>query len=382
MKNIFPEDIIKYTNEFYWSSRNVKSKIIYITIIVTILIVFILLPFIKINTSAQSLGIIRTTNENNLLQSVISAKIDRIEIKENAFVEEGDTIIYLNTDPIEEQINGLNNKLDENQSFINDLENMLANNMNIKTSKYISEYSSYLSKINEQKVNLDRYEYEYTISKNIYERGVESKFEFNQNEKNYQSAKAQLNSTKTNIINTWYAEKSRLETENEDIKSQINKLLKDKIQYYIIAPITGFIIKYNGLKSGNYLMSGQSIGEIASNGNLLVETYVSPSDISYISVDQKVNMQVDAFDYRQWGLLDGSVIEIGSDIISLDNKPYFKVLCKIDRDYMKLKNGYIGHLKKGMTLTCRFELTERSIAQLLFDKVDNWINPKIINETN
>jgi len=152
--------------------------------------------------------------------------------------------------------------------------------------------------------------------------------------------------------------------------------------YYIIAPISGFIIKYSGVKSGNFLMSGQSFGEITSNDNLLVESYISPVNIAYIQKNQEVKMQVDAFDYRQWGLLQGKVVEIGSDIITIKDTPFFKVLCQIDKDYMSLQNGHVGYLKKGMTLTCRFELAKRSLFQLLFDKVDNWINPKIINEIN
>lgn len=382
MKNIFPEDIIKYTNEFYWSSRNIKSNIIYISILTIVLSVLFLLPFIYIDTSTQSLAVVRTTNENNTLQSVISAKIDKILIKENTFVKTGDTIVYLNSDPIKEQINRLNRQIEENSMFISDLKNIIINNPDLKTNKYLSEYSNYIAKEHEQEINLNKAEYEYTISKNLHTKGVESKFDFNQNEKNYLSAKAQLNSTIMNMKNTWQAEISRLEIENKDIQSQLNKFLKEESQYYIIAPINGFIVKYNGVKEDNFLVSGQSIGEIASSENLLVESYVSPTNIAYIKINQEVQMQIDAFDYRQWGLLTGTVMEIGSDIVTIDNKPFFKVLCKINRDYMTLKNGHIGHLKKGMTLTCRFELTKRSIFQLLFDKVDNWINPKIINETS
>jgi len=42
-----------------------------------------------------------------------------------------------------------------------------------------------------------------------------------------------------------------------------------------------------------------------------------------------------------------------------------------------LKNGYEGKLKKGVTLQARFVVTERSLWQLLYDKVDDWVNPNI-----
>lgn len=163
------------------------------------------------------------------------------------------------------------------------------------------------------------------------------------------------------------------------MESQITRLEKDKTQYFILAPISGNIVQYAGVREGNFITAGQTLAQIASDNNLLVECYISPTDIGYIREGQDVNIQIDAFDYRQWGLLHGKVIEIVSDIINIENQPFFKVKCSINKNYMELKNGYKGSLKKGMTLTGRFTLTERSLANLLFDKVDNWMNPKIIN---
>lgn len=42
---------------------------------------------------------------------------------------------------------------------------------------------------------------------------------------------------------------------------------------------------------------------------------------------------------------------------------------------ISLKNGYTGKLKKGMTLRGVFVVVKRSIFQLLFDSVDDWVNP-------
>ena len=47
----------------------------------------------------------------------------------------------------------------------------------------------------------------------------------------------------------------------------------------------------------------------------------------------------------------------------------------MDNNYLQLKNGYKGNINKGMTLTTRFHLTDRTLWQLLFDRVDDWFNP-------
>ncbi|MBN2806811.1 MAG: HlyD family efflux transporter periplasmic adaptor subunit, partial [Prolixibacteraceae bacterium] len=108
------------------------------------------------------------------------------------------------------------------------------------------------------------------------------------------------------------------------------------------------------------------------------ECYVSPSDIGFFHKGMKVNFQIDAYHYNQWGTATGTVNEISGDIVTINNQPVFKVRCTLKTNYLQIKNGYKGELKKGMTLTGRFMLTERTLAQLLFDKVDNWLNPKLV----
>jgi HlyD family secretion protein len=70
------------------------------------------------------------------------------------------------------------------------------------------------------------------------------------------------------------------------------------------------------------------------------------------------------------------VIEIPTDVVMNNNQPVFQVRCSLDTSVLTLKNGYQGTLKKGMLLTGCFYLTNRSLCQLLFDKIDDWMNPK------
>ena len=111
-----------------------------------------------------------------------------------------------------------------------------------------------------------------------------------------------------------------------------------------------------------------------------------PKDIGYIKIGQEVRMQVDAFNYNEWGIISGKVVEIFNDITLINSQegtlPYCKVICSIDNPYLTLKDGYRGELKRGMTMNCRFMLTKRTIFQLLYDRVDDWINPNRNNTKN
>lgn len=71
----------------------------------------------------------------------------------------------------------------------------------------------------------------------------------------------------------------------------------------------------------------------------------------------------------------GHIIDIGRDIEFIENTSVFKVQCHINEKALTLKNGFEGKIKKGMTLNAQFKLAERTLFDLLYDKVDDWVNP-------
>ncbi len=78
----------------------------------------------------------------------------------------------------------------------------------------------------------------------------------------------------------------------------------------------------------------------------------------------------------------GEVIDISNQPYQANQSVYFKVKCRLNQNSLSLKSGYEGKLKNGLTLTSRFQVTRRSLFDLLFDKTDDWLNPRImkINE--
>ena len=140
--------------------------------------------------------------------------------------------------------------------------------------------------------------------------------------------------------------------------------------------MAGTITGYTGIKEGNFISPNQSIARIAPDDDLLVECFVTPNDIGLIEQGMPATFQFHAFNYNLWGVASGKISEISSNVINLNNRPFFRVRCQLDQRFLKLKNGYTGNLKKGMTLTGRFKVADRSLYQLLYDKADNWLNPK------
>jgi HlyD family secretion protein len=181
-------------------------------------------------------------------------------------------------------------------------------------------------------------------------------------------------------INNWQSENYQLNMQLIELNSQKKQLISDKEKYTIIAAIDGVIVNYSGTLEGNIISPNQKIAEITPVRDLIAECYVSPADIGLIHDSMFVKFQIDAFNYNQWGLATGKVIDISEDLVAIQDNSVFIVKCTIDQKYLELKNKYKGNLSKGLTLTSRFQVTRRSLFQLLFDKVDNWLNPKLIKK--
>lgn len=381
MSKLFPPEIIENSTQQHFIDNHTKSKIIYIIVIVVILIAFAILPYIFIDITTQNRGIIRSTYENNRLQLVVNGEVEAISICENKTVQKGDTLIKIKTDKIDEQISALKQKIFENIRFTKDLTKLnIGQYQKLETAVYLTEYNQYRSKIKEQETQIIQLEKEYSTSKQLFEQDITPKMEFLRVKNNYDVALSQLQFTKQQYLNKWQNEQTRLKLEKVDLTNSITQLEKEKRQYSLIAPISGTISQFSGLQIGSFISIGQTIAFISPNEDLIVECYISPSDIGFIKEKQEIVFQLDAFNYNQWGLAHGKVKDISKDISVINEKAVFKVRCSIEEEYLQLKNGFKGHIKKGMTLTGRFYLTDRNLWQLLFDKVDNWMNPKILDQ--
>jgi hypothetical protein len=146
----------------------------------------------------------------------------------------------------------------------------------------------------------------------------------------------------------------------------------------IISPINGSVLDLAGIQVGSYLMAGAIIARISPDTRMFAYCYIRPGDIGLIRQGQKVNFQVDAFSYNRWGSVSGTVLEIPNDVVLLnDTEPMFRVICRLDKTYLKIDKGAVYSLKKGMTFSARFSITERSLFQLLYDSAEDWIDPEM-----
>lgn len=379
--DLFPEEIIQNTTEHLHAKYSRKSNVIYITILIMVFIFIGSTPFIKVNVTSQSRGIIRSEMESNTIQTAVAGKIIINNIYENKNVQIGDTLIVIESKHIEESIKNHLQRVEINRIFIADIESMLSSSLeNLVSAKYISEYNEYQAQINQQKLQSEYLLDEKNISDELFAKNVETKVDNKKNQNNYKASIRKEQFIHDQYQRKWNAELVLLQQENIERNVQIAKLEEEKRKHFVISPIGGELLQVSGFQIGSYIPAGYQLAQISPKGELIAECFVTPQDIGFFRENMHVNFQLDAFNYNQWGMASGKVYEISGDIISVNNQPVFKVRCKLDSTHLRLRNGYKGELTKGMSLTGRFILTQRTVSQIIFDKVDNWLNPKLVSK--
>ncbi|SHM08791.1 HlyD family secretion protein [Flavobacterium xanthum] len=365
------------------AKNKTKSISIYFVIVIAVLVFIALLPVIKIDISSQSRGIIRSTTDNVQVSSLVNGKVTFVKLKNNQVVQQGDTLIAitqenLNTEKVTNQVAAATT-----QDQIHDLTQVAQGSAtSLKTPAMQQEWLSYSSKKEELQSKIAQAKIVYDRNKQLHDKGIIAKAEFEKYSFDYTYTKQALSSLEKSQRSLWQNNKQELEMQLQNLNGTLQKIKVEAQNYYIIAPLSGTIENFSGIQNGSFLNASQPIATISATDKLIVESTVSPNDIGLIQKNQKVKFQIDAFNYNQWGLLEGKVVDIDHNITIQGEQAFFKVRSALNATTMKLQSGYKTKVTKGMTLTTRYIITRRSLFDLLFDKVDDWLNPKQLEIRN
>lgn len=379
MKQIFPKEIIENTTEVHQFKHSTKSKIIYLILLLAFIGIFILLPYLKVEIYSSARGIIKPNKDRIDLNVINSGRIIFSGVKNNKKVKKGDTLLVIDNNGIDDRIDLSIYQLDETNLFLIDLSVLLGLKSiqinKLKSLKYKRLYLQYSQKMSGHEVKLIKVKRDFERHSTLFEKGVISTSEFENKKFEYDMARNEIKQFRKQQLNIWQTDFTQYQNQIKEIRSNEEQLLKSKTQFIVTAPINGTLLNIKPQEHGSFITIGTQLGEISPDTDLLVECYINPSDIGLLKQSNKISFQVDAFNYNQWGLATGEIIEIGKDVELIENQPVFKVRCKMNQKYLSLKNGFRGNLKKGMTLNANFRLTERSLFDLLYDKMDDWMNP-------
>jgi membrane fusion protein, peptide pheromone/bacteriocin exporter len=250
----------------------------------------------------------------------------------------------------------------------------------LKSNYYQASFLEFQSKLTNQTASLQKLERDYERAQILFSSKSIAFAEYDNTEVQYKLAVAQLEILQKQQINLWEQELVNYQNERMRIKNQLEILFEQMDQYKVIAGTNGTLINVPNLNVGDFIHPQQKLGEITPDTTLIAVSYISPIDIAFIEKGQEVSFQIDAYNYNQWGVATGKVIDVADDLSLISEREAgFLVTCILNTAFLTLPNGKEGFIKKGMTYNARFVIAKRSLFQLLYDKVDNWINPQVQN---
>ena len=377
-EDIYSDRQFRESYQYYLGQISGSGRILYSLVIIFICATIVSLHFIKVNISIKVPGIIRPVREKTLISSLIAGKVQKIHCNDGDMVQRGQVLITLNKEHL---LNSLSHKKHEEMLLLNeitDLENLLAErDTEMVSVKYRLEYNNFRSSIKIAEEELSKSTKEKERYKDLHREKYISDQEYDDLVYTELLKESEFEYLTNTMYNKWQNELAELTYSINQLRSAIAMTEKELEHCEIVAPVTGYLEQFTGIYEGSNIQPGIQLATISPDTVLIGEIYVTPSHIGKIKEGQQIVMIIDAFDYREWGTLQGIITDIPDDFILINNHPSYKVRCQPEQDFLSLKNGIEGNLKKGMTFQARCLLTRKSISRLILNRIDSGFNPSV-----
>lgn len=416
MLNISENSIAsKIDNEAFSALKRVENKRtnkVLLRIIKWSVLIFFVIALLPWTQNVRTTGKLTTLNPDQRpqeIQSVISGRIEKWNVKEGDFVEKGDTIViiseikdaYFDQNLLKRTENQLDLKRQSVDSYSRKIDaqnqqlDALIDNRELESNQTRVKIRQTQLKIQNDSIAFEAAKLDYSIAKyqfermdSLYQKGLKSladlegrKMKAQQAAAKELAAKNKWESDKNELLNlrielnNIYAkfesnyskvlsDKFTTETNKFDAESSVNKLQNQYANYeirqgfYIItAPQDGFVTKLIVQGIGETVKEGEALlSFMPKNYDLAVEIYVEPIDLPLMNVGEHVRIQFDgwpAIVFSGWpgasyGTYGGTIYAI-DQFISPNGK--YRVLVKPDEsDHKWPKDIRVGGGAKAMIL--------------------------------
>lgn len=386
---IFPGAIIHNTMEVYDATISVKSRAVYLILLGILLVLLISLPLIYVDVAVQTPGTFQTSLQRNPIINSVGGRLEQWNLSENQKVKKGELLALVRGEAINLEMDVAQERLTLLNDFIRDLRQIFAADsltdgdfMRLRSSNYQASLTEFETRKNNQLLAVQKLERDFIRAQVLFDSQSIAFADYDEVDVQFKQAKAQLEMIRKTKLSEWQQELINHTNEKNRLQNQLQVALEQLDQYKIIAGATGTLTNVMNLNEGDFVHVQQKLAEISPDTSLIAVTYVSPEDIAFIQKDQTVQFQIHAYNYNQWGIATGKVIEVADELtLVTEARAAFLVTCVLTSPTLKLPGGQQGAIKRGMTFNARYVIARRSLFQLLYDKVDNWLNPGVSSKS-
>ena len=386
---MIPSSFISNTLESYLTRIKTGSRIIYWIIIITVTASLALLPLISVDVAVRIKGYFQSELNRQVVYSPSYGRVVFTSIKDGATVHKGDTLFIIESRSATAQKKALEERFRENNSCIRDLEMLVriekpGNQFTTEAftmRRYFTEYTNFLKSWTSRLQTYKGSKTEFERAVLLHDQEIIPDAEYENRLFAFRTEEEELNRVLSYQISLWQADLMQRRNEEISLRAELGKYQEDLDNRIVTAPLAGHIIQSSDIQAGSVVSANQQIAEISPSGDLIATCFVKPGDIGLINSRQMVRIQVDAFNYNEWGILNASIIDISDDLVIDEGASvFFRIKCRPENTFLTLKNGIRAELKKGMSFTGRIVITRRTLFNLLFDRADKWLNPYLVRD--
>ncbi len=241
--------------------------------------------------SIEASGNIESTNV--VVSSQVTGDVLVIKKDEGEHVEAGDTIMIINHETLDYQL----------QQAEAAHEAAVAQYKLLKEGARSEDIKQAEDALNQAQVNLNLAESNYKRMKKLYDTQSITKQQYDDVTAKYELAKAQLNSAKANLKKVKnLARPEELKQADANVKRQeaAVKLLKKNIRdSYVTSPIDGFIVK-KFVEQGETVTMLTSLFKVSNLNPVDLVIYVSEENLGKVQLGQKADVSTDTYKNKNY----------------------------------------------------------------------------------
>jgi HlyD family secretion protein len=324
----------------------------------------------KVDEVAEAHGQLIPGEEVQPVQSPSGGKIKRInptKVKEGQQVQKGETLIALDSESSQVDIERLNNQLqliNQEYQYINLADK--GQKARISQEKY--ERDRLLNGLAEAKNEADRLcplvgGIPYLTCERAKHKVKDLKSSIQKQDEKIKQIQADY---QTEIIN----KQNQLRQQWQEKKRQLEQAQKQGQNQIITAPIAGRIYNVKVNQSQGTVQPGQELLSIIPEGKeLLLEVDLPNQYKAFVREKMKVKVKIDSLNYQEFGIIDGEVFDVSPNAVVKDKtsgKGVYPTRIKLDSVMLK-KRGLDQQLTAGMAAEGDIVMRQKSVLSLLLE---------------
>lgn len=328
-----------------------------------------------VDIAVHAVGVVRPLGGVQMVQSAITAHIHTLKVRENAWVNSGDTLAMLDQRFSAQREKLLKEKLHLLLLEIADLRALqrLEEQTPLRLPVYANELRARLKEREIMRQEALVLEAKLKRSEELFAKKFISPEEYEQTRLQRDQKELQLRQWQENCVRTIADRLQQKELQNIELESELRNVALEQEQSVLRAPVAGYVSELHFKTPNVLLKSGEALCSISPKEEQVAEFYIPAKDIGFVQEGLTVRYQLDAFPFQEWGMITGSVVSVAKDYsvntASTAQIVQFKVTASLSTfEITSARHGKTALLKSGMTYRAHIIVAQKRLITMLWDK--------------